>query len=70
MGNIMVVVVCTDMNDLRAKTLGQYWTLKVAFSMRFESWKIAANRMWLGLPTFWRAVIEGFRILVCRYHGD
>jgi hypothetical protein len=33
MGNFMVVVVCTGMNDLRAKTLGQYWTLKVAFKL-------------------------------------
>jgi len=70
MGNFMVVVMCADMNDLRAKTLGQYRTLKVAFSMRFETWRIAANRMWLGLPTVWSTVIERFRVLVCHYHGD
>jgi hypothetical protein len=70
MGNFMVVVVCTDMKDLRAKTHGQYWTLKVAFSVRFESWRTAANRMWLGLSTLWITVIEGFRVLVCHYDGD
>jgi hypothetical protein len=66
----MVVVVCTDLNDLRAKTLGQCWTLKVAFSTRFGSWRIEANRMCSGLPTVWSSVIEGFRVLVCHYHGD
>jgi hypothetical protein len=65
MGNFMVAVVCTDMNDLRAKILDQYWTLKVAFSMRFESWRITANRMWLGLRTVWSTLVEGFRVLVC-----
>jgi hypothetical protein len=69
-GNFMVIVVCTGVNDSRAKTLGQYWTLKVAFGMRFESWRIAANRVWHGLPTVWNTVIEGFRVLVCHYHGD
>jgi len=70
MGNFMVVVVSTGVNDVRAKTLGQYWTLKFAFNMRFESWRIAANRMCLGLPTVWSIVIEEFRVLVCHYHED
>jgi len=70
MGNFMVVVVCTGMNDVRAKTLDQYWTLKVAFNMRFGSWRIAANRMRLGFPTVWSTVVEEFIVLVCHYHED
>jgi len=70
MGNFMVVVVCTGMNDVRSNTLGQYWTLKVALNMRFESWSIAVNRMWPGLHTVWSTVIEEFRVLVCQCHED
>ena len=72
MGNFLVVVRCTDMIDLREKILGQYsyCTLKVRFSVRFESRRIAANRIWLGFPTAWSTAIEGFKVLDCHCHSN